>query len=892
MKPHSSYTSSLVQRLSIPLLCLGASSPVLASAHVAIYTSRVDNSQSRSVDLSGQVKVAYNLQVCSQVEVQRYIEHLPELDLTPVEKLIACGSAAVPELINLLNHEDWRIRVVAAYILGEIRAVSVDAIQKLIEASQDTNENVRYGAISALGKIDSSDSLPALTRALQDRNQSVRVSAINSLIRLIPEGAPSAVAALSSALHSEYPFYPAPLLIQLEEVKQRTDYPLIHALGASEWSIRQNAAEALVQLIDQDQTVLLNLLREYRSWSDNGLLKGQIESLIDQVGPDILLELLESPLPPSFQNQRQEIESSAIEILGNLRVEAAVPKLVALIQSKSEHEFSAAKALGNIGSEAAVPVLTDQLYQLSEFSFIERTNAIALAQIGTQEAIATLIDALNSDNPVLRLAALDAFGNVAPEKSTQLLNETRYQLLPILIEISENGIQSANLYEPEIYSRLMAASALGFIGLSVLPSLTENLSVEDGIALFAEVDSENPTIAGLLLDYYDACARPMFDSGRDDLRILTQSYLEYAGPIVVPFLIDLTTTLANEAASEITVGDGEENLDLVALIDALGSLKAHEAVPELLQILELYINNYDDNYFVVLSTLDALKSIKSVKAVAPLAELLNSASDPRVRASIANTLGQIGSKEAIPPLVEALESQQSQLQPEVPGAEYDYDFAEKQDELSMALAISRLGAESALPTIIALLEEDDVREYSYHTPEIIWHLRYVPNSAIPYLIARLQDRDWLVGYIAADSLAYIGAPSVPALIEQLHMLADLPPALRQALRDKDVHTRRSAAYTLSKIGAAAQDAIEPLMAVVGDDLESQSVRDMAAFALLKIGQSQPELDISKLSIEADNQLLADQSLYMGSRVYYNDLPCGDPPYYIFQRIRDLLENRR
>ena len=886
MKPHFFYMSLPVQILTLSILCLSAVSLVPVYTSINFYTPKKNNSQSIS-------------QVCNRVEVQRHIEDLPELDLAPVEELIACGSVAVPELINLLNQDNWQIQVVAAYILGEIGATSDDAVSNLVEATRDENENVRFSAVRSLGKIGSIDSVPALTQALQDRDRTVRLGAINSLIQLAPERI-FPVPALFEVLQSEYlsPNWHALLLLQEEDEyfnRQGIDsisYMLVAALGASEWSIRHNATKALAQLIDQDQTVLLNLLSEYWSWSDSGLLKGQIESLVDQVGPDILLELLESPLPPSFQNQRWAIESSAIEILGDLRVEAAVPKLIALIQSKSEHEFLATKALGNIGSGAAVPVLIDQFYSLREFSFDERTVATALAQIGTQEAVATLINALDSENPALRTAALQALGNVASEKSTQLLNETRYQSLPTLIEVAKNGIQVLNYYESETNSRLMAVSALGFIGPSVLPSLTENLPVEDGVALFVEVDSENPTIEELLLVYYDSCVRPKFDSGRDDLRILTQSYLEYTGPIVVPSLIDLTTTLANDAASETTVGYSEENYDLIALIEALGSLKAHEAVPELLQILELHIDNYDDNYFVILSTLDALKSIKSVEAVAPLAELLNSASAPRVRASIANTLGRIGSKEAIPPLVEALQSQQSQLQPEVPEAEYDYDFAKKRAELSMALAIARLDSESALPTIIALLEEEDAPEYSYHTQEIIWHLRYVPDSAIPYLIARLQDKDWLVGYIAADSLAYIGAPSVPALIEQLHMPADLSPALRQALRDKEVHTRRSAAYTLSKIGAAAQDAVEPLMAVVGDDLESQSVREMAALALLEIGQNQPELDISKLSIEADNQLLADQSLYIGSRIYYNELACGDSPYYIFQRIRDLLENRR
>jgi HEAT repeat protein len=85
-------------------------------------------------------------------------------------------------------------------------------------------------------------------------------------------------------------------------------------------------------------------------------------------------------------------------------------------------------------------------------------------------------------------------------------------------------------------------------------------------------------------------------------------------------------------------------------------------------------------------------------------------------------------------------------------------------------------------------------------------------------------REWGVRETAADALARIGGPAVPALIETLH--------------DPDNSIRAQAARALARMGPKAAPALQELIAALND--EDREVRQGAARALGQIGPDAEE----------------------------------------------------
>ncbi|MDJ0618918.1 MAG: HEAT repeat domain-containing protein [Calothrix sp. MO_192.B10] len=89
------------------------------------------------------------------------------------------SEAAIPELIQLLEDEDSFVRFRAASALGEIKSEA--AIPGLIQLLEDEDSDVRYSVASALGEIKSEAAIPGLIQLLEDENSSVRDSAALAL---------------------------------------------------------------------------------------------------------------------------------------------------------------------------------------------------------------------------------------------------------------------------------------------------------------------------------------------------------------------------------------------------------------------------------------------------------------------------------------------------------------------------------------------------------------------------------------------------------------------------------------------------------------------------------------------------------------------------------------
>lgn len=112
--------------------------------------------------------------------------------------LAGLGADALPDLIDLLCDDDWRIRYRAAEALGEIRSAVGTA--HLIRVVDDDRDHVRYMAIKSLGSLEEKAAVTSIIPRLLDENVYVRRMAAVSLGKI---GGEDALSALRKALHTE-----------------------------------------------------------------------------------------------------------------------------------------------------------------------------------------------------------------------------------------------------------------------------------------------------------------------------------------------------------------------------------------------------------------------------------------------------------------------------------------------------------------------------------------------------------------------------------------------------------------------------------------------------------------------------------------------------------------
>ncbi|RJP16638.1 MAG: FHA domain-containing protein [Candidatus Abyssobacteria bacterium SURF_5] len=135
----------------------------------------------------------------------------------------------VTELAHSLKHAEKRVRVLAAYVLGQIRGAhaskqlrralddesfevreavvkalgdsgDLQSVDALIESAKDTQRYPLVWVLDSLGKIESPKAFPILSGALAERNVEVRMAAIDGIGRLrLKEGVPALIPLLDDS---------------------------------------------------------------------------------------------------------------------------------------------------------------------------------------------------------------------------------------------------------------------------------------------------------------------------------------------------------------------------------------------------------------------------------------------------------------------------------------------------------------------------------------------------------------------------------------------------------------------------------------------------------------------------------------------------------------------
>lgn len=675
-----------------------------------------------------------------------------------------CGIEGVEALVQAQKNPDKNIRYRAAFALSQTRYTSYKPDFKVIlEAITNEDRKILFHAFSALKygnrPVMGQKELSALVMLLKD--DVTLGSNIESVFEALgPKASKAAVPAMIEVLHYENKYVRQHVCRMLGEMGPAAEeaFPeLVKYLEHKDGNIRDAAASALKSIDSQKAARLIKTIKERKAEAE--------EEKVRALVPEIPCAIEKLQVTRDIEQHRQ-----AIELLIAVR-HKAVPYI---FEALKNNNISASRAL-SILSEikwskedlAGVPTKEVALAFIKAAKdpdyTISQNSKEALCKLNSTDAICVYIDILSEEDNFLKAEAADALGAIGPAAKAAV---------PALNKITE-----AN----RGYMGHAARDALRSICGDALkvPSLIEKLNSSDR-------ETRRRAIAGLQMIRSPEARRAIpnlieileNETENEMCRIeAAQTLAHLKAEDAVPVLVEIFM-------GEKT-GPGEFMLrrEAARALGLMGPV-AKPAIPTLMAVVE----NESENVGYRCSAAKALGQLKFADAVPVLTKILRQrgelrriGKDSHMRGAAANALGLMGDKAmpAISVLVATLKDGS-----ETPGVRSE-----------AAEALGRLKYEPAVPALIKMLEEKDLRWGKHMASDlrksVVRALGYMGpqgKTAVPTLIETLKDDEAYIRKCAADALGSMGPQAKAA-----------GPALKEALEDDDRNVRRSAADALKKI---------------------------------------------------------------------------------------------
>jgi HEAT repeat protein len=220
-----------------------------------------------------------------------------------------------------------------------------------------------------------------------------------------------------------------------------TDRLLDRLSQAESPAVRRRAAELLGEVATPDQPEVVDALIRRVTTDDEGAVRGAAIDALDQLGQDAIERLLAEltgadrgedaadwaaaqRFVKALSASRPELRMAAANALGRIGEESVVPKLLEALDDEDPRvRIRLCTACGRIGHPVAIDPLEDRLDH-DPHPMVRRAAADALGAIGTDEALAALLDLLEDESDSLRRVAATALGNASSTRPVAPLTAT------------------------------------------------------------------------------------------------------------------------------------------------------------------------------------------------------------------------------------------------------------------------------------------------------------------------------------------------------------------------------------------------------------------------------------------------------------------------------------
>ena len=311
-------------------------------------------------------------------------------------------TVSIKGLIYDLQHPDADRRIQAAKLLGEnkIRA----AVPALINASSDTNTDVRMAVLTALDQIRDPRAVPAYVKLTTDPNDKIRRKSIDALVHIYVLDEKGFIAGTKKVLSFLNPFDVSYNSLVIE--------PYVH--------VPQDVINALTdRLHDPNKKVRKEAVMTLGIFRASSALEPMYDALQDETEDKIKVEYFRSfykigspsacrAILPFIQDPEKSVHDEAIEVSGLLRCHEAVDQLMDIYQSNIKERR---KVWGFI------PASSSEDLQLKTLK--------ALAVIGDPKSAKLFVTALHHANTDFRIAAAEGLARIGNPKYLKVVRKAR-----------------------------------------------------------------------------------------------------------------------------------------------------------------------------------------------------------------------------------------------------------------------------------------------------------------------------------------------------------------------------------------------------------------------------------------------------------------------------------
>ena len=545
-----------------------------------------------------------------------------------IPTLLRAQQTIMQDLLKKAKDSDSNIRYIAVKALGKVKEITPEIIQVLLSTVKNEDCDVRQSAKDALNelKVITPETLHILLVAAKDNDENVRRSAKNALNKLEVTAPEILQILLLAAKDSDRNIreIAVKVLGNSKVVTPEIIKALLLAAKDDDDMVRCNA----IAVLGNTKAVTLEIIQGLlTATKDNDrYVRGKAIAVLGNTKA-VTLEIIQALLTAAKDND-EDVRRSAIYALSNSNV--ATPEIIQalLVVAKNDDSYvrgSAIYALGNL--KEFTPEIAHALLIAAKYNDDWGLRRIAVEALGkskefTSEIVQALLLATKDDNQGVRHSAINALGkskeftseiiqaliSAAIKDNSQDVRRRANEVLSNLKEFTSKIIQEflAAAKDDDENVRCGAVDALGkskqFTSEIVQALLSATKDDNEKVRYSAiEVLSNLKEFTSEIIQVLITVAAKDSDFEIRSNAVLALSKTEQITPEIIEVLL-------------LAAKDNDENVRACG-VQALGDLKVNSL--EIIETLLLAIKNDDEVFWIAVASLAQLKKITPdiIKAV-------------------------------------------------------------------------------------------------------------------------------------------------------------------------------------------------------------------------------------------------------------------------------------